>query len=76
MEEWNKPKDGGPIPPDEALILVAVMPSPRDLEIARVLGWYRIPFRYAPKIVYVDYIAFYQPSVFGEGHANCIETYA
>ena len=64
------------IPPDHALILVAIAPSPRDLEIARVLGWYRIPFRYAPKIVYVDYLAFYQPSSFGKEHANCIETCA
>ena len=42
------------------------MPSPRDLEIARLLGWYRIPFRTAPKVVSVDYLAFYQPSAFGE----------
>ena len=42
------------------------MPSPRDLEIARLLGWYRIPLRTAPKVVAVDYLAFYQPSAFGE----------
>lgn len=48
------------------LILVALMPSPRDLEIARLLGWYRIPLRTAPKVVAVDYLAFYQPSAFGE----------
>jgi hypothetical protein len=47
------------------LILVAVMPSPRDLEIARVLGWYRIPYRKAPKTVTVDRIAFYQTAKFG-----------
>jgi hypothetical protein len=42
------------------------MPSPRDLEIARVLGWYRIPLRRAPKVVAADYLAFYQPgSAFG-----------
>jgi len=28
---------------DADIILVAVMKDPRDLEIARVLGWYRIP---------------------------------
>jgi len=36
------------------------------LEIARLLGWYRIPFRTAPKVVAVDYLAFYQPGSFGE----------
>jgi hypothetical protein len=38
----------------------------RDLEIARLLGWYRIPLRSAPKVVAVDYLAFYQTSAFGE----------
>jgi hypothetical protein len=36
------------------------------LEIARLLGWYRIPLRTAPKVVAVDYLAFYQPASFGE----------
>ncbi|MDO9129533.1 MAG: hypothetical protein Q7U34_06670 [Anaerolineales bacterium] len=49
-----------------SLILVCLLPSPRDLEIARLLGWYRIPFRSAPKVVAVDYLAFYQPGSFGE----------
>jgi hypothetical protein len=53
-------------PPDSALILVAVIPEPRDLEIARVLGWYRIPLRRAPKVVDVDYLAFYQTAAYGE----------
>jgi hypothetical protein len=48
------------------LILVCVLPEPRDLEIARLLGWYRIPLRTAPKVVAVDYLAFYQPASFGE----------
>jgi hypothetical protein len=48
------------------LILVCLVPTPRDLEIARLLGWYRIPLRTAPKVVAVDYLAFYQPSAFGE----------
>ena len=48
------------------LILVSVLPGPRDLEIARLLGWYRIPFRTAPKVVAVDALAFYQPGTFGE----------
>jgi hypothetical protein len=49
-----------------SLVLVCVLPSPRDLEIARLLGWYRIPLRSAPKVVAVDYLAFYQPESFGE----------
>lgn len=48
------------------LILVCLLPTPRDLEIARLLGWYRIPLRTAPKVVAVDFLAFYQPSAFGE----------
>jgi hypothetical protein len=48
------------------LILVCLLPSMRDLEIARLLGWYRIPLRTAPKVVAVDYLAFYQPSAFAE----------
>ncbi len=76
MVEWNRQQQKGIIPPEHALILIAIVPSPRDLEIARVLGWYRIPFRFAPKIVQVDYIAFYQPAVFGKGHEHCVETFA
>jgi hypothetical protein len=49
-----------------ALVLVAVVNNPRDLEIARLLGWYRIPLRTAPKVIAVDYLAFYQTSSFGD----------
>lgn len=49
-----------------SLILVCLLPTPRDMEIARLLGWYRIPLRTAPKVVAVDYLAFYQPSTFGQ----------
>jgi len=49
-----------------SLILVCLLPTPRDLEIARLLGWYRIPLRTAPKVVAVDYLAFYQPATFGD----------
>ena len=53
-----------------SLVLVAVMNEPRDLEIARLLGWYRIPLRSAPKVIAVDYLAFYQTAAFGaEGMA-------
>jgi hypothetical protein len=54
------------LPTPTSLILVAVLNNPRDLEIARLLGWYRIPFRTAPKVVAVDFLAFYQTGAFGE----------
>ena len=48
----------------DALILVAIIPTPEDLQVARMLGWYRIPSRTAPRILNVDYLAFYQPASF------------
>jgi len=48
------------------LVLVCLIPTPRDVEIARMLGWYRIPLRTAPKVISVDYLAFYQPGSFAE----------
>ena len=63
------------LPKSTDLIMVAYMPSPRDMEIARLLGWYRIPLRTAPKVISVDYLAFYQPTSFGS-HKWCIETVA
>ena len=65
-----------PYPPSTALILVALIPKPRDMEIARLLGWYRIPLRSAPKVVNVDYLAFYQDSAFGTNHRWRIEMIA
>lgn len=62
--------------PDAALMLIGVMPSKRDFEIARLLGWYRIPLRMAPKIVDVDYLAFYQTSAFGPERKWRIESFA
>lgn len=59
--------------PEEALILVSILPEQRDLEIARLLGWYRIPLKSAPKVVDVDYLAFYQTGAFGEEHRWKIE---
>jgi hypothetical protein len=47
------------------LVLVCLLKDKRDLEIARVLGWYRIPLKTAPKTVAVDYLAFYQTAKFG-----------
>jgi hypothetical protein len=60
---------------DTSLVLVCLLPKPRDLEIVRLLGWYRIPLRTAPKVIAVDYLAFYQPATFGEG-AGKIESVA
>lgn len=48
------------------LVLVAVLRQRRDLDIARVLGWYRIPVRTAPKTLRVDWLAFYQTARFGD----------
>jgi hypothetical protein len=62
-------------PQPNSLILVALIPKPKDLEIVRVLGWYRIPLRTAPKVISVDYIAFYQPASFGD-QKWCIEKIA
>ncbi len=54
------------LPEPEALILVAVLPEPRDLKIAKTLGWYRMRANKAPKVISVDYVAFYQTAKFGE----------
>ncbi len=54
------------LPNPTSLILVVVMNNRRDLEIARLLGWYRIPLRSAPKVIDVDYLAFYQTAAFGD----------
>jgi hypothetical protein len=57
IEELMRPED---------LVLVAVMNKPRDLQIARLFGWYRIPLQTAPKTVCVDWLAFYQTKAFGD----------
>ncbi|MBN2048052.1 MAG: hypothetical protein JW750_09435 [Anaerolineaceae bacterium] len=64
------------LPDENDLILIAVMPNRRDLELARLLGWYRIPLRSAPKVIEVDYIAFYQPASFGDSHRWRVEYFA
>lgn len=52
--------------PDDR-VLVAVMNSPRDFEIARDEGWYRIPAKYAPStITEATVLAFYFTKAFGE----------
>ena len=63
-----------PLTPN-SLVLVTLLPSPRDFEIARLLGWYRIPLRSAPKVIAVDYLAFYQTAAFGPeegGRIRCV----
>lgn len=54
------------LPTPNSLILIAVLNNLRDFEIARLLGWYRIPLNYAPKVIAVDYLAFYQTAAFGD----------
>ena len=49
-----------------SLILIVLITARRDLEIARLLGWYRIPIVSSPKIISVDYLAFYQTKAFGK----------
>jgi len=61
------------LPRGPDLVLVAFLPQPKDLDIARLLGWYRIPLRTAPKVIAVDWLAFYQPASFGQDHQWCIE---
>lgn len=39
-----------------SLVLVRLPPTPRGLEVARLPGWCRVPFKAAP-----DYLAFYRP---------------
>lgn len=58
------------------LVLVAVLPKARDFEIARMLGWYRIPLRSAPKMLFVDCLALYQPKSTQDGEFGVVGTYA
>ena len=64
------------IAPEEARVLVAVMNSRRDLELARQQGWYRIPLGRAPRQVGGDYLAFYQTAAFGPQEKWAIRYYA
>ncbi|GMR09805.1 MAG: hypothetical protein BMS9Abin28_0625 [Anaerolineae bacterium] len=59
--DWKENPPGA-----EDLVLVAILNTPRDLEIAQTLGWYRIPLVTAPRTVRVDWLAFYLPATFGE----------
>ena len=58
------------------IVLVALMPSPRDLEIVRAEHWYRIPAKHAPAhISQARYVAFYLTKPFGD-HKWSIGEYA
>lgn len=59
----SAPDRNDPSPAD--LVLVAIVNTPRDLEIARSLGWYRIPVASAPRTLHVDWLAMYLPGAFG-----------
>jgi len=50
----------------EDRVLVAVMNRRQDLEIARDLGWYRVPYSKASRGVHFEYVAFYFTAPFGE----------
>jgi hypothetical protein len=51
--------------PDD-LVLIAICRSPRDLEIARLLGWYRIPLASAPKTLRVEWLGLFLTAAFGD----------
>lgn len=76
MNEQEPNQCSDVLPPPYALILVCVIPSLKDLEIARLLGWYRIPLKFAPKVVRVDYLAFFQPAGLYYGSVNGIHCFA
>lgn len=58
--------EGEWLDPPSAPVLVAVVKHPRDLEIARTEGWYRIPVRHAPRRLAAEYLAFYLTGAFGK----------
>lgn len=61
--------------PDD-VVLVALVNTPRDLELATDERWYRIPAKHAPKFFSgAQYLAFYLPGSFGARKWS-IDTYA
>lgn len=50
----------------EDRVLVAVMSQPRDFEIARDQGWYRVPEDRSPRGAHFEYVAFYFTASFGD----------
>jgi hypothetical protein len=53
------------LPDDDARVLVAIVRRPRDLELARTAGWYRVPLAHLPRRFAADLLAFYQTGAFG-----------
>lgn len=51
-------------PANDAPVLVAIVNRPRDLQLAREQGWYRIPLAHLPTRLAADYLAFYQTAAF------------
>lgn len=51
---------------NESEVLVALLKEKSQLYNLQERNWYHIPIEYAPKRWPPEYIAFYQPSVFGE----------
>jgi hypothetical protein len=49
----------------EDRVLVAPMPHPADFRLLQTQGWYRIPYRSAPKGLYAELYAFYFGGAFG-----------
>jgi hypothetical protein len=56
-------------------VLVAIINSPADFEIAQSQNWYRIPVDSAPKRWPPKWVAFYQPKIFGD-EAYSVRYYA
>lgn len=50
----------------EDRVLVAFLPSPADLDLLENEGWYRIPYRQAPKGLHAEWLAFYFGRRFGD----------
>ena len=50
----------------EDRVLVAYVPRPKDFELIRSEGWYRVPQCHAPKGLYAEYFAFYFGRHFGQ----------
>lgn len=53
------------VPDSDARALVCVVTRPKDLDLIRREGWYRIPLRRAPPSLAVELLAFYQTAAFG-----------
>lgn len=64
MQEQRQKSAQEPLNSEQQRVLVAVMNSQRDFEIARTQGWYRIPVATAPAQIAAEYLAFYFTKAF------------